>query len=148
MSFIHTDTPCSCPALKDNWLCEPNVADKTGMLCDINGTFGENGWLSGTHEGEQVVVTNVFVAKEGFTSKVSVKFHQSAEPPPPSIPPNFLRPVQPSKVGQKVLIVLGPRMGSDGVVQDLGTVDSVVTLSGSMLMVDCRNEELCTLVEV
>ena len=126
---------------------EPALSSKTGMLCEISGSFGANGWFSGKHEGEQVVVTNIFIAKEGFASKVSLKWHQSTEPPPPTIPPQLLRPVAPTTAQQKVLVVNGQRLGSEAVVHDINPDTAVITLSGSMLMVDCKTEDLCLLVD-
>ncbi len=126
---------------------------KRGMLCEITGSFArgsDKGWLAGDHEGEKVVVLNVFDAvKDKYVSRARIKLHETTSPEPvPEIPVQLLRPVLPERIGEDVLILAGDHKGYEGKVRDTNSQYSVVSITGTQLMVEVKSNKLVKMVHL
>ena len=121
-------------------------------MCEIHGSFGrgssDKGWLNGDHEGDKVLVLSVFDSgSDRFSSRARIKFYESDGPQSaPEIPVQLLRPVHPDKIGQDVVMLTGDYQCDEGKVRSIengGTC--VVQLSGTLLMIEARQDKLVRL---
>ena len=122
-------------------------------MCEIRDSFprgSEKGWLSGDHEGEKVLVLTLFDSgNDRYSSRARIKFVKSDSPPhAPEIPVQYLRPVHPDKAGQSVIMLSGNYKGEEGKVQQIASDGCVVSLTGTLLMVEAKVETLVRLEPV
>jgi transcription elongation factor SPT5 len=132
--------------LSDKWLLDTKFVNKSGLLCEIRGSFArgtEKGWLNGDHEAQKVIVLSVFDSgNERFSSRARIKFYETpSQGPIPEIPVQLLRPVHPNKAGQDIIILAGNYKGQGGKVRSVeahGTV--AVMLDPSTLFIEEKIE--------
>lgn len=99
------------------WLLDPAISSKTGMVVVIKGSFGgayDGGWHSGQYEGAQGVVLSVFeTGNSSFASTARVRLFDPIDPAQAvfTIPTMYLWPVGPDQPGQNALILYGNQKG-------------------------------------
>ena len=129
----------------------PRIVDKRGLVCEIHNSFergADKGWLQGDFEGEKVVVLNTFEARDAFASRSMIKWFDKPADKLPQIPVQYLRPVNPTKIGQEVCLLSGDHLAEDGIVRDVITPNAVVQLKATILMMEVRLDKLCLTVPV
>ncbi|TFK82679.1 hypothetical protein K466DRAFT_290041 [Polyporus arcularius HHB13444] len=116
----HTNMSGHMAESSEDWLLDPAVASKSGMLVTIHGTLPtirSSGWHNGAYEDAQGVVLSVFNTGPGnaiFASTARVRFLKPLDPDMHTfvVPVSFLQPVKPDGVGQEALIIGGEYAGS------------------------------------
>ncbi|KAI0917190.1 hypothetical protein AcW1_007550 [Taiwanofungus camphoratus] len=105
------------PVPDAEWLLDPAISSKTGMVVVIKGSFGgayDGGWHSGQYEGAQGVVLSVFeTGNSSFASTARVRLFDPIDPAQAvfTIPTMYLWPVGPDQPGQNALILYGNQKG-------------------------------------
>ena len=78
-----------------------------------------------------------------YSSRARIKFYDGEGPnPAPEIPVQLLQPVHPDKSGQAVILLSGNYKGEEGKVHQLSPDICVVSLKGTLLMVEAKLEKL------
>lgn len=106
--------------------------------------------MNGDHEAKLVVVLSVFYAgSERFSSRARIKLYESNEDVQlAEIPVQYLLPLQPSKAGETVIVVLGEYKSAVAHVKEINGANVVVSIDRTHLIVDAKLKQLCKRVEV
>ncbi|KDQ56765.1 hypothetical protein JAAARDRAFT_36254 [Jaapia argillacea MUCL 33604] len=114
--FDETSNETSFEVPKD-WLLDPTLPPKKGMFVKIQGSRGPKPWFKGEKEGLRGVVDIVQQGSDYFASTAMIWFPDSSTDPL-TVPVEYLVPVPPERVGNRVMGLDGEHKG-----ETLTTVD-------------------------
>lgn len=121
-------------------------------MAEIKNSFGRagEGWHQGKYEGEKVIILSVLdTHNDVYASTATCQFVSSqTDLDRPTIPVQYLVPVEPERVGDMVIIVHGERIGEEGKVQDDGSDQWMVSVTGTQLLVEVRRSAMARLMPV
>ncbi|CAL1710127.1 unnamed protein product [Somion occarium] len=145
-SFGHNDDD----GPPEKWLLHRDVANTKGILVKIRSASGSK-WQNGLYDGTQCIVLAVLnTFNDDFDSTARIKFLQPSDELTklqPSIPVQYLGPVEPDRVGDKVVIIHNPtRIGQQGVVRDIDGDRATISIDGTHVMDEIRRDCLSKIV--
>ncbi|KAF9820715.1 hypothetical protein IEO21_01158 [Rhodonia placenta] len=108
----------------ERWLLYRAVSSKSGMIIVIRGTHGDekhSGWFQGLNEGARGVILSVMnTGNDAFASTAETRLLSPLDPTQDTfnIPTQYIFPVEPSRPGQKALILHGDHKGEIAIVRE------------------------------
>ena len=79
-----------------------------------------------------------------YIARARVKWHEKPDGPTlPEIPVQYLRPVQPDRVGQDVVFLQGDNRGYEATIKEISGASAVVQVTGTRLILDAKLKQLC-----
>lgn len=130
--------------LPQKWLLDPAIITQRGMLVEVKGTFGDEGWNQGEYEGRQGIVLSITtLGKDEFASMAQLKLLEPANQPQTAVPIQYLWPVPPEKVDEDVLMLHGEYKGSLAKVYAVeGSSNMIVRTMPALVVVDTSPDTL------
>ena len=130
------------PEIDAEWLLQPVLADKRGMLIVIQGSMGnrrdDQGWCSGDHERAKGVVLSVLnTGHADIVSSARVRLLNPADTSVTSftVPVKYLWPVEPDEPGQNALILDGDGRGEVAKIREEDPAGWYVSVGRSQYLV-------------